>query len=309
MRKEGSGGLAQTVLTLLRWVEKKLSHTVRTDELAAVAGYCPRHLGKGFLQVTGMSPARYIRLRKLTQAAHLLRLTRRPVTDIAMMYAFGSLQGFSRAFRRHFGLSPQAYREAGNCPPGQLLPSPARINYPHTARIHRQAGFWMKPHAQKTMKIEPGMNVVVCDQGSLREELYTQFYNRLFRHNRLTNFIVLSQTPRREGYHIQINTTTGTYTGPETPGAVFVSGAHRICFEFSGTLRDILAFHHWVHAHGLRQHGVTVTGDIAFTTYNRLTPGSEEYAVSYCLPVSGPALTATHEETGRHSPPCNGLCG
>lgn len=152
------------------------------------------------------------------------------------------------------------------------------------ARIHRQAGFWLKPHAQKTIKIEPEMNVVVCDQGSLREDLYKQFYNRLFRHNRLTNFIVLSQTARR----IQINTTTGTHTGPETPGAVYVSGAHRLCFEFSDTLRDIMAFHQWVHAHGLKQHGVTVTGDTAFTTYSRLTPGSEEYAVSYRLPVAGP---------------------
>ncbi|STB68489.1 transcriptional activator RamA [Citrobacter freundii] len=289
MRKEGSGGLRQTVLTLLRWVEKKLGQAVRTDELATVAGYCPRHLGKGFLQVTGMSPARYIRLRKLTQAAHLLRLTRRPVTDIAMMYAFGSLQVFSRAFRRHFGLSPQAYRNAGNCPPGQLLPPPELINYPHTARMYRHTGFWLKPHAQKTIQIEPGMNIAVCDQGNLREGLYKQFYNKLFRHNRLTNFTVLSQTAHQEGYHVQIHTITGTHTGTETPGAVYIPPAQRLCFEFSGPLKDAMVFHHWVNTYGLKQYGVILNGDTTFTTYRRLSPGNEEYAICYCLPVSEPS--------------------
>ncbi|EGD1407067.1 helix-turn-helix domain-containing protein [Salmonella enterica] len=192
MKIERSGILRHTVLTLLRWVEKKLHHNIRAAELSAVAGYCIRHLGNGFIQVTNMSLGRYIRLRKLTQAANLLRLTRRPITDIALTYAFGSLQAFSRAFRQHFGMSPKSYREAEVCPQGLLIPPPVRNNYQYTARQCNHTGFWLQPYAQQKIKVPLNLHMTLSEQGNLREDLYTLFYNHLFRNNSLETFTIIA---------------------------------------------------------------------------------------------------------------------
>lgn len=288
VKQEPTGLLKQTVLTLLRWVEKNLSHTIRMAGLVKVTGYSSRQLGKGFLMTTGLSPARYILQRKLTQAAHLLRLTRRSVTDITMLYSFGSLQNFSRAFRRHFGLSPKVYRQTGICLSGKLQPPPARESYPYTVRRYRQAGFWLSPHAQQKIKIEPDINIVISDQGNRCEELYTLLYNRLYSHTRMSEFTVLLQTSRSEGYHVQVHTVAGTRTQPGTPGSVYVPAAYWLCFEFSGSLRDIMGFHLWVNTHGLKQHNIAITGGITATHFRQRSSGAEDYTICYCLPVFTP---------------------
>lgn len=309
MENERSGILRYTVLTMLRWVEKKLHHTVRATELSAVAGYCIRHLGNGFIQVTGLSLARYIRLRKLTQAANLLRLTRRPVTDIALMYAFGSLQAFSRAFRQHFSMSPKAYREAEVCPPGQLIPPPVRNNYQYTAHQCNYAGFWLQPYAQHNIKISLSLHMTISDQGMLREDLYTLFYNHLFRNNPLEKFTIIADVIKKNGHDMWVQTTSGTHAQSAPPGAVFNPTAHWFCFEFSGSLKDIMDFHYWVNAHGLKKHEVIPTGGTTFTTYRRLSPNADRYSIRYGLPVFPPVSTATPDEIGLHCQPCSAQCG
>ncbi|EJD3985087.1 helix-turn-helix transcriptional regulator, partial [Salmonella enterica] len=105
MLKNLSCALHRTVDGVKRWIEGNLYKKMPTQYISEVSGYCGRYLREGFKKITGMSLVRYIRLRKLTEAAHLLRLTGRPITEIAMLYAFSSLQCFSRAFSRHFGIS------------------------------------------------------------------------------------------------------------------------------------------------------------------------------------------------------------
>lgn len=93
-------------------IEENLNSTLPVKKLADRSGYSERWLYSLFLKETGMSVAQYIRRRKLTQAASLLRHTSRPVTDISLMYEFSSLQNFSRAFRHQYRISPLQYRAA-----------------------------------------------------------------------------------------------------------------------------------------------------------------------------------------------------
>ncbi|EAA0892431.1 helix-turn-helix transcriptional regulator [Salmonella enterica] len=288
MKNEQAGALIQTVQALIRWVEQNLNQVITMADLVPVGGYCPRQLGKGFKQVTGMSPARYILRRKLTRAAHLLCLTSRPVTDIAMTYAFGSLQSFSRAFHRYFGLSPQAYRQVGKCPSDLSLPPPAPVTWTYTARRQYIKEFWLQPHMQKNIKIPLDMHMTLSERGTLRQDLYTLFYNRLFRHNQAETFTILADIIKKHGHDMWVHTTTGTRTQPDTPDAVHVPASQRFCFTFSGALKDIMDFHQWVNIHGLKKHGITATAGATFTTYQRLSPHTDIYAIRYCLPVLPP---------------------
>ena len=72
-----------------------------------------------FKKYTGLSPLEYVRARRLSRAALELRDARKRVLDVALEYAFGSHEGFTRAFSSEFGISPKRYRETA--PPLRLF--------------------------------------------------------------------------------------------------------------------------------------------------------------------------------------------
>ncbi|MDR1281922.1 MAG: helix-turn-helix transcriptional regulator [Opitutaceae bacterium] len=63
-------------------------------------------------QWKGGTPAQIIRRQRLAQAALDLRRTRMSVTEIARRSQFASAGSFIPAFRREFGMTPLAYRQA-----------------------------------------------------------------------------------------------------------------------------------------------------------------------------------------------------
>ena len=63
-----------------------------------------------FKDVTGEAIGAYIRARRLSRAAIALRLTARPILDIALQYRFDSQQTFTRAFKKQFNKTPALYR-------------------------------------------------------------------------------------------------------------------------------------------------------------------------------------------------------
>ncbi|HAW7219092.1 TPA: helix-turn-helix transcriptional regulator [Escherichia coli] len=101
--------LIQQLVTL---IEENLNSVLSVKTLAKRSGYTERWLYSLFQEDTGISVAQYIRRRKLTLAALLLRHTSRSVTDISLMYDFSSPQHFSRAFRQQFRVPPVQYRNA-----------------------------------------------------------------------------------------------------------------------------------------------------------------------------------------------------
>lgn len=111
---------------LLSWLESHLDKPLSIDHVAVRAGYSKWHLQRMFKEVTGQAIGAYIRGRRLSKAAVALRLTSRPILDIALQYRFDSQQTFTRAFKRQFALTPAFYRRSadwrafGICPPLRL---------------------------------------------------------------------------------------------------------------------------------------------------------------------------------------------
>ncbi|MEX8987182.1 helix-turn-helix domain-containing protein, partial [Salmonella enterica] len=65
-----------------------------------------------FKEKCGVSIGKYIRQRKLSRSATLLKLTSQSVTDIAFRMGFDSVQSYSREFKKTFGVNPNNYRKA-----------------------------------------------------------------------------------------------------------------------------------------------------------------------------------------------------
>ncbi|MEA5059014.1 MAG: AraC family transcriptional regulator [Candidatus Pelethousia sp.] len=92
---------------------------ITLQDLAKAAMYSPWHALRTFSETIGKTPFEYLRMVRLSVAAKKLRDTNRSVLDIALESAFGSHEGFTKAFSHMFAISPQKYRE--ETPPIQLF--------------------------------------------------------------------------------------------------------------------------------------------------------------------------------------------
>lgn len=99
----------EAVRRMQRYINDHLGETITPADLAAVSLFSPWYARRLFEQYTGMSPARYIRRLKLSKSALRLRDEPCRVLDVAMDLGFGSVDGYSRAFRSEFGMNPREY--------------------------------------------------------------------------------------------------------------------------------------------------------------------------------------------------------
>lgn len=93
------------------YIKEHLEESITLHILAQVAGYSPWHCAKIFKELTGKAPFEYIRMCRLSKAAIELRDHNLKIVDVAMDFVFDSHEGFSRAFRKQFGISPNSYKK------------------------------------------------------------------------------------------------------------------------------------------------------------------------------------------------------
>jgi AraC family transcriptional regulator, transcriptional activator of pobA len=73
-------------------------------------GISPRHLSRLCRQATGLSAQELIEAATFREACSLLVYTRMTVASVGYALGFDDPSYFTRAFQRHLGLSPSAYR-------------------------------------------------------------------------------------------------------------------------------------------------------------------------------------------------------
>src|SRR5919109_5060161 len=94
----------------LWYIESHLAQALTLDEIAGVAGVSRFHMVRAFAAATGFSVMRYVRARRLTEAARALAAGAPDILSLALNADYGSHEAFTRAFRDHFGVAPEAVR-------------------------------------------------------------------------------------------------------------------------------------------------------------------------------------------------------
>ena len=82
-------------------------------ELAEVLHYDFHWLSKEIKKRTGKTYTELVQIKRLTQAAYLLRNTNKSVTDVALEVGYDNISYFYRIFQNRYGITPRQYRKDG----------------------------------------------------------------------------------------------------------------------------------------------------------------------------------------------------
>jgi transcriptional regulator GlxA family with amidase domain len=88
-----------------------LEEDLPLERLAAAAGMSERHFSRRFKDELGVTPAAYVARVRLEEARRRLESGAASLKDVARTCGFADEQNLRRAFRRHVGVAPRAYRE------------------------------------------------------------------------------------------------------------------------------------------------------------------------------------------------------
>ncbi|AOO82428.1 AraC family transcriptional regulator [Bosea vaviloviae] len=95
-------------------IESRFASDLSLDEIAEVSGVSRFHLSRAFGAATGRSVMRYVRERRLSEAARQLASGAPDILSVALDWGYGSHEAFTRAFRDQFGLTPEDLRAKGD---------------------------------------------------------------------------------------------------------------------------------------------------------------------------------------------------
>lgn len=91
------------------YIEAHLDEKIGLSELSGVSLFSPWYSYRLFQEYTGLTPAGYIRRLRLARAALRIKNEHIRMIDAAFDLGFGSVDGFTRAFTREFGMCPSSY--------------------------------------------------------------------------------------------------------------------------------------------------------------------------------------------------------
>jgi AraC-like DNA-binding protein len=92
------------------YIHSCYSQEITIEDLAGVACMNTFYFLRQFRNAFGVTPHRFLTLRRMEVAASLLRSTSLPVSEVCIDSGFSDLSSFAKLFRRHYGISPAAFR-------------------------------------------------------------------------------------------------------------------------------------------------------------------------------------------------------
>ncbi|EAT0813758.1 helix-turn-helix domain-containing protein [Salmonella enterica subsp. enterica serovar Umbilo] len=100
--------------SIIVWIEKNIKEDIDVNDIVSKSGYSKRNVQYLFKKHLGYGIHTYVKNRRLSLSAKLLKITKMPIIEICNIYHFGSYQSFNRAFKIKFGIPPARYRRSEN---------------------------------------------------------------------------------------------------------------------------------------------------------------------------------------------------
>lgn len=96
------------------FIERNLDENLSLESLSEKAHFSPFHFHRVFSTVVEERLNEFINRKRIERIASILLIDQKtPLVDLAYRYGFNSATSFSRAFKKHFGISPTSFKSEG----------------------------------------------------------------------------------------------------------------------------------------------------------------------------------------------------
>jgi len=92
------------------YIENNICEEISIEDLAKVAHLSYFYFHRLFSRLVKKPVQEYIKLRRLARACESLKNKNNRILDVALEFGFGSHEGFTRAFKDTYGITPADYR-------------------------------------------------------------------------------------------------------------------------------------------------------------------------------------------------------
>jgi AraC family transcriptional regulator len=110
MKESTHNAYNQSINKTIDYINANLNKEIDLKKLAGVAHLSEFHFHRIFKAFIGESVGSYITRLKLEKAAGFLQYTDKNLEQIAVKTGYQTQQSLSRAFKKHFGINPSAFR-------------------------------------------------------------------------------------------------------------------------------------------------------------------------------------------------------
>ena len=185
----------RTVNQAIAFMEEHLTNEITLTDVAKSVHLSAFHFQRAFTLLTEMSPAEYLRKRRLSQAGAELADGKNKVIDIALKYGYDSPESFTKAFTRFHGCTPMqakngsSVRFMNRCTVRITIDGGCIMEYKiekweamdllvHTRRFHAETSeeeipaFWDEYYASEGLRKIPGY-LGVCAQQKADDDMFT----------------------------------------------------------------------------------------------------------------------------------------
>ena len=104
----------EAVQKAIDYIEAHLPEPLPLEKLAKAAGYSKFHFQRMFLETVHMTPAVYIRRRRISEVVRAMEAGEESISALAFAWGFNSKENFTRAFKSEHHILPTEFKSAGN---------------------------------------------------------------------------------------------------------------------------------------------------------------------------------------------------
>ena len=116
-RTEYANDVYSTVHRIISLMEDKYyDPDLRASDLIKASGYAEDYIRSKFLEVTKLSPVKFLNHIRLKNAGTLLLGTSLTINEVAQKCGFLDMAYFSKTFKKHFGISPREHKKSQEIP-------------------------------------------------------------------------------------------------------------------------------------------------------------------------------------------------
>lgn len=150
------------IIRAIEYIEENLKNEISLSCCARVSGYSNYHFIRVFKEATGLTPADYIRKRRLTEIIKHLRQDK-SISETAFEYGFNSKENFTRAFITEHHILPTEYKTALN-----------------SLKLYEAISFETEPFSVKPtiMQLEPFVLSVYKSNESYQPNFWNKYNSR-----------------------------------------------------------------------------------------------------------------------------------